>query len=650
MAYRVSRPANLGHAIRRTLASGILLAGAATMWSGCATEPTEIVAGMTTQLQVPKHLKSVGVVVQLGGRLVFCESYRVHDGTVTLPSTLGTVPESEDELTAEPVTVHVLGFRTEQPEFAVDCVANTPDTGDDGVMVVRRRRLPYVEDRIVYLPMPLRESCAEVDTCSDQETCIGGVCEPMDIDPATLVDYQDALVFGNTNTCFDVDYCLYEGLAPVALQDADTCTFRVLWPDTAPTPEPGSLNVQVIYKSYGTEVLDLDDKEGFILPDPDHPLTFQLAPNLCSSNYQAGKIINVVASALCPAKRPLQPICEQDLADIQAGQGPTQLGSGQCTHNRVLRQKPSALYVLMDSSQAMAEFFGPAGFQFAIDLPLANPIAARTELAFSFLPGGQSDCSVSSFATPTIGFADVESVRESIGSAVGDKSNLQSGNPELYIDGAMAGAYQALGAFDPAAHNRRAVLLLGNRDFVGQCSGSPEAPASQAAQQFAQNTIHTYAMVLELPGGTPATGLPGSDAASIAMSGGTSVFDATGDGTVALSGVQEIINDLGSCLYDAPNPMPSEMTEAGLSYLHPVTQIRTDIPFDAGCNDTNPDSASGWSSTPAGIRICGSDCQALRDVLTEVALFYGSQGETAPSVPVLMQVPCQQLVAPPDHR
>ncbi|MBW2457556.1 MAG: hypothetical protein JRI68_23820 [Deltaproteobacteria bacterium] len=516
-------------------------------------------------------------------------------------------------------------------------------------MVVRRRRLPYVEDRIVYLPMPLRESCSDKE-CPEDKTCIGGECEPMDIDPNELADYQDTLVFGNTNTCFNVDYCLYEGLAPVALQDAATCTFRALWPDTAPVPAPGNLNVQIIYQSYGTEVLDLDDKEGFILPDPGDPLTFQLAPNLCSSNYQAGKIINVVASALCPAKRPLQPICDDDLEEIQAGEGPTQIGTGVCTHNRVLRQKPSALYVLMDSSLAMTDFFGPEGFQFAIDLPLTNPIAARTQLAFSFLPASQSDCATSSFTSPAIGFADVESVRVPIGNAVGDTGNLQSGNSDLYIDGAMAGAYQALGAFDPAAHNRRAVLLLGNRDFVGQCGGTPEAPATQAAQQLSQNTIHTYAMVLNLPGGTTATGFPASDAANIAMSGGTSVFDAINDDAVALSGVQEIINDLGSCLYDAPTfPLPGDLSQLSLSYLHPVTQIRTDIPFDAGCNDASPESASGWSSTAAGIRVCGWDCQSLRDVLTEVALFYGSQGETAPAVPVLMQVPCSQMVDPPQN-
>ena len=67
----------------RAVAAGIMLGGSAAGFAGCTSQPTEIVSGVTTQLQVPKFLQSVGVVVQLGGRLVFCESYDVVDGTVT---------------------------------------------------------------------------------------------------------------------------------------------------------------------------------------------------------------------------------------------------------------------------------------------------------------------------------------------------------------------------------------------------------------------------------------------------------------------------------------------------------------------------------------------------------------------------------------
>src|SRR5690606_12160149 len=129
-------------------------------------------------------------------------------GQVTLPSTLGSIPAEEGEL-AEPITIQVLGFASEDPPYAADCIGPPPEPGTDGqgVLVLRRRRLTYASDRIVYLPMPLRESCAD-KACPDDQTCIGGECEPMEIDSSTLVDYRDDLIFGNTNTCFSVSRCM----------------------------------------------------------------------------------------------------------------------------------------------------------------------------------------------------------------------------------------------------------------------------------------------------------------------------------------------------------------------------------------------------------------------------------------------------------
>ncbi|HHH31094.1 MAG TPA: hypothetical protein ENK57_22485, partial [Polyangiaceae bacterium] len=253
--------------IHRALAAATMVSVAAAAFAGCTSQPTEIVGGVTTQLQVPKFLQSVGVVVQLGGRLIFCESYDVVDGTVTLPSTLGVVPqETGDASPTDPVTIQILGFRTPQAAFSSDCVASIPDVGEQEVFVVRRRRLPYVDDRIVYLPMPLRESCSNVD-CADDETCIGSLCESMDIDPNELEDYRDDFVFGTSNTCFNASVCADDGaMAPTYVTDAGNCTFRTVWPDDAPQPGPGMLNVRIVYDSFASEILDLDDEEGFVFP------------------------------------------------------------------------------------------------------------------------------------------------------------------------------------------------------------------------------------------------------------------------------------------------------------------------------------------------------------------------------------------------
>ena len=169
------------HSFRQIL-SPLLFLGAVGLTAVSCTKPaTEIVTGVTTQIQVPKELAAVGVAVRYGGSLVFCRTYPVHNGSVELPSTLGTAPQDGRDI-LEPVTVSVIGFRTAQAGnlFDADCVVSAPDPADPDVLIVRRARTPYVDGRVMYLPMPLKESCRDI-SCDSGETCIGGVCESMDV-------------------------------------------------------------------------------------------------------------------------------------------------------------------------------------------------------------------------------------------------------------------------------------------------------------------------------------------------------------------------------------------------------------------------------------------------------------------------------------
>ena len=174
-----------------------LLASACT-----AQEPTEIVGGVMTQIKVPEYLKAVGVLVQVEGEVKFCEAYPVTEGRTRLHATLGVLGTTG--LTpSDTVTVQVLGLRTELSEFDSDCVFERfePDEPDSlEVLVIRRRRLTFQEGRILFLPLPLKESCADVRCDSPDQTCIGGRCVTMDIDSSTLPDYQPSLSFGTTNT------------------------------------------------------------------------------------------------------------------------------------------------------------------------------------------------------------------------------------------------------------------------------------------------------------------------------------------------------------------------------------------------------------------------------------------------------------------
>jgi hypothetical protein len=639
--------------VRRALAASLLLGLSATAYAGCRNTPTEIVAGVTTQLQVPKFLSSVGVTVQIGGRVVFCQSYDVVNGVANLPSTIGTIPNDQtDGAPTEPVTIQILGFRQHQDSFSSDCLTSIPDVGQQEVFVVRRQRMPYVPDRILYMPMPLKESCSNVD-CADDETCIGSICESMDVDSSALQDYRDEFVFGDANTCFSSEQCMPEqALVPALIQDDKNCTFRVPWPDEAPAPSAGDLNVRIVYDTFATEILDLDAKEGFVFPDDKDPLTFRLASNMCEGLYKQGRIIAIQAAALCPAKRALQPICSDDLTKILSGDtnvagGPVNL----CTQGTALSQTESALYILMDSSQAMVEFFGPQGLAVAVNTPLENPIAARTRIAFASMPAANCAADADYVNSPAVPFGVVADVREPIGEFLGNVGNVLAGNPDINLEPAMRGAYTALGGLTPNASqqfNRRALIIVGNRSYEGSCGG-PSFPVDLATQafnsMFGTSRIHTYVAALDAPAGTPNVGDPVGVGSAIAQNGGTQLFDAVNDEAEGAKSVQEVINDLGTCLYDAPvagvfdgDIVPDD---ANLSYLDPISLERTDIPKNAACTEGSME--TGWNQEAVGqpVRICGAACDALRDMLNEVSLTYAVLGEPAPRIPIQVTTPCR---------
>src|SRR5689334_5037187 len=80
---------------RRALTACAVTATVATVLvgSGCETKKqTEYVAGISTQVVVPRDLKAIVVNVSVGGVPQFCRAYRVYDGRVQLPRSLGEFP------------------------------------------------------------------------------------------------------------------------------------------------------------------------------------------------------------------------------------------------------------------------------------------------------------------------------------------------------------------------------------------------------------------------------------------------------------------------------------------------------------------------------------------------------------------------------
>ncbi|MBI4956041.1 MAG: hypothetical protein HY908_28735 [Myxococcales bacterium] len=632
----------------RRLGSSTARVAALAALAGCgAEEPTEIVAAVTTQMQVPDELEVVGVAVQSGGRLVHCLYYPVDDGTVSLPSTLGMAPSGDPSV---PVTVTVLGFRAAPPPQAWDCLTGLPDVGEDNVSVLRRRRMPYAEKRVVLLPMPLKHACTDVG-CGEGLTCVGGACQAADLDPGALLDYADEHVYGQANTCFSASECTAGWtLAPAFVADPGNCTFELPQPDPPVLPFVG-LNVVLLHDNLTPEVLDLDPLEGFTIPDPARPWRFQLAPSLCQSRYAHGDVAAVFASALCPSKTPGQPICSADQQAILEGTSGLP-GAPVCHVGARLEPTASALYVVMDRSAAMASYFGAQGLDAVLELSLQDPVFARTLVAFKLAPAETTECGLPSnaYASPAapadVPFLLAAEARDLVAQKVSDPSNVLPSDPPVLWDVVMSpgGAYAALGSVAPPSpsqsFNQRGLLLIGNRDFYSRCSvPAATLPALATAAAQGQPPIRTYTVVVGADPGVDQGGHdPVADAAAIALAGNGRAFDATSDPVAGATALLTIANDFGTCLYDPPaTAIP---TSARLSYWNPLWLVRTDIAHAPGCVDeTSFD--SGWNTDAQGrIRICGGACTALRSDLQQLSGAAAAAGLNAPIVPLRVTEDC----------
>lgn len=212
---------------RRALVVGVC-AGATVLGSGCERkEATEYVTGVSTQVSVPRDLKAIRLQVSTAGVTQFCRAYRVYDGKVLLPRSLGTFSQTATaNSVANPITYSILGIAEDtegsgNEVFTSDCTVGT--VGTNNVRVLRRSTQPYILNEILLLPMPLKYSCFDVK-CGDTETCKGGTCVPDTTDPKTLQKYNGDIQEGDGSDCFSTGLCMGAAI-PAIMTDAATCTF-----------------------------------------------------------------------------------------------------------------------------------------------------------------------------------------------------------------------------------------------------------------------------------------------------------------------------------------------------------------------------------------------------------------------------------------
>jgi len=648
---------------------GVLVASSVgvVMWGGCkADKQTELVPGVVSQIQVPRNLKTVRIDIQPQGQQSTCfiRSVDPNTGGVQLPRTLGIVPNGDN---GRLVTVTVTGYTVAEddpssPKSLQDCLFSPFNDGNYAaeVKILRRSRQPYVDGKILFVPMPLRYSCWEAQGCKDTETCVAGACVPADVDPHTLPEFRDNLVDGTSNTCFSASKqrCfanLASGgdAAPATLVDAASCTYK--YNDKIPVQGSG-LNVKVFYDHGEAEILDKDDattaanmREGFIVPDPAKPAQFQLAPSLCDmvkGTNPKRKILDVYASTLCPSKTLLQPLCVEDTGDAHSLPDGGTSADGGCNISNELQPAPSALYVLLDNGHSMAPIFGPTGLSQVLGLSLGDPVFRTTSIGFKLLPHAMADCSpatTTSFAMQDVAFDAATKVQNTIARIVGDTTRPLATDPPLFIDAALQpnGAYKALRDFRAGKpFNRSALMLILNRPVTNDCGGMDAATLAGNAfnAATAADRIYTYVIFLDNTAGT----MDSTAAQAIATAGGppgaTQFFDARGNPGAGLNAVNSIVSDLGSCLYEKPANID---TSAVIAYTDPLSQMATNVTFNASCNEAAQSTADGWNIDAGRVRICGKACSDLRVVLTNAANFAALQ--TPPASPPNIPVTATQL-------
>jgi len=302
---------------RKALTLGAL-AACTLAWSGCeAKKQTQYVAGVSTQVQVPRDLKSIRIDVSVGGVVQFCRGYRVYDGKVQLPRSLGQFP-SQGKPGADPLTVTVSGFTEDFSETTANpvfdnCTSVAPKVGDSGVRILRRSRQPYVLDEVLFLPMALKYSCFDQANCdAEDKTCKGGRCVDAKIDETKLPKFTEELIDGNGGGCFPSTQC-FAASAPAVVVNQDDCTYALpnsppsspnVVEGAPPNPFPKSgdgLNVEVTFDGgLNREVLDKDEQEGFTIPDPVGK------PQLPEGPPTAHRITAIRVSGTCQAKGPFQ--------------------------------------------------------------------------------------------------------------------------------------------------------------------------------------------------------------------------------------------------------------------------------------------------------------------------------------------------------
>jgi hypothetical protein len=631
------------------LASVSLLA---LLWSGCeAKQQTEYVAGISTQVKVPRDLKSVRLSVSVGGVRQFCRGYRVYDGRVQLPRSLGTFALNDPKQSG-PITYSIVGYTKDLEDGSEfdDLACNDQVGGAEGARILRRSRQPYVENEILFLPLPLKYSCFDTTCQNDSETCKGGVCVDATTDASTLPKFTPELVDGTGGDCFSTSLCM-AAVAPAIPVNPDDCTFAAPNTPSAPDPVEGApnpfavpgapppgegLNVEVVYDGgYVSEILDKDPDDGFTIPDPNKPQQFRLAKGLCamfrgydeSGVEPAHRISAVRASTTCRAKISTQPICQNDayksMGLDENGIAPDPNLPADCKPTE-LKPPKALLLLVVDNSTGHDAFFKEAP-EVSVGLSLSDPAFSKTDIGMIYAPGTAADA-CNAAALPVVPPKLARDAKTEVVDVFG--LGPTAGAADFALEGALTRAYAIA---KTGEYYKRAVLVIGNRQFGADACPGGILPAQMAADaKSGTPSIDTHAILLALTTGGEDPNQVAVDASAVGVSG---FADGRGDKKEdAKNAFQSIVESVATCVYDVPGG--GALAEGDvLAYSDPISAVVRTIPHAPTCTGEGAP-GNGWGIGGGRVFVCGAACTDYRTTLKNASFVNALFGKPSPAMPV----------------
>ena len=339
---------------------------AASVPPGCGAKKGGLMLAITTDMKAPKDVSILSLTIKSGTQIKHNILARVRpNGDVELPATIAI---AEPDNPNETIRVRVIVFQESKPRVLRDVRTTIPRGGRTALL---RLGLNFVNDGsgageipAQLMPGAVGGSDAEFDPyssvvskCDLDSTVIDGECKSDYVDPETLPDFEESLVFGTggKEACFRTDLCFATPTrVGVALGTAGVCSFPL------GSRPPSALNLALSTRDTG----ECRPDGRCLIPLDQGSLGWrvsganvELSPGTCNKLRAGAELVEGLGA--CTAKTESQPLCEGAAGPITPPRDasvPSDAGAGE----RVMPENFPTGVALLDTSMYMVSAQGLA--------------------------------------------------------------------------------------------------------------------------------------------------------------------------------------------------------------------------------------------------------------------------------------------------